>query len=248
MRCIRLLPTALLIALTSLFGCCGHDAMKASPAPVPAAAPTPPATTPGATASSTPAPATPATAMPTPPTEPSGTPSPAATQIATFATGCFWCTEAVLEQLPGVLDVTSGYMGGTVEQPTYQQVCTGETGHAECVQVIFDSGKITYETLLDWFFRSHDPTSLNRQGADEGTQYRSAIFYHSDEQKKAAQAAITKLQPKLTRQIVTELSPAVRFWPAEDYHQDYFKKHPNQGYCRAVIAPKLHKLGLEDAK
>ena len=242
MRSFRLLPTVVLVALTGLFGCCGHDAVKAPTAPV-----MPPA----ATAPSSPVPTAAApTSMPTPPPTSAGTPAPSQqpTQLATFATGCFWCTEAVLEQLPGVLDVTSGYMGGAIEQPTYQQVCTGETGHAECVQVTFDPAKIPFATLLEWFFRSHDPTSLNRQGADEGTQYRSAIFYHSDEQKQAAQAAITGYQPKFAKPIVTELSPAVRFWPAEDYHQDYFRKHPNQGYCRAVIAPKLQKLGLPDAK
>ncbi|MFY9341880.1 MAG: peptide-methionine (S)-S-oxide reductase MsrA [Planctomycetota bacterium] len=180
--------------------------------------------------------------MPTP------TPSaaPATKAVATFANGCFWCTEAVLEQQPGVLDVTSGYMGGHVDNPGYEQVCSGTTGHAECVQVTFDPQRIGYDALLEWFFRSHDPTTLNRQGADEGTQYRSAIFCHDDAQKAAALAAIAKYQPAHRDPIVTEVTPASRFWPAEDYHQDYFKKHPNQGYCRAVIAPKLKKLGLRD--
>ncbi|MBM3974376.1 MAG: peptide-methionine (S)-S-oxide reductase MsrA [Planctomycetes bacterium] len=169
-------------------------------------------------------------------------------QTATFANGCFWCTEAVLEQLPGVLDVVSGYMGGQIDAPTYEQVCGGETGHAECVQVTFDPSKVTFADLLDWFFRSHDPTTLNRQGADVGTQYRSAVFYHSDEQKTATQAAIRQFQPKFSAPIVTEVAPTSRFWPAEPYHQDYFRRNPNQGYCRVVIAPKLKKLGLDDAK
>jgi len=182
------------------------------------------------------------------PPEPTPSPPPAGLQVATFANGCFWCTEAVLEQLPGVLDVVSGYMGGDVTNPTYQQICTGETGHAECVRVTFDPAKVTFGTLLDWFFRSHDPTTLNRQGADVGTQYRSAIFFHDRDQHAQALAAIAKFQPRLAKPIVTEVSAASTFWPAEDYHQDYFRKHPNQGYCRAVIAPKLQKLGLEDAR
>jgi len=165
--------------------------------------------------------------------------------IATFANGCFWCTEAVLEQVDGVLDATSGYMGGAVDKPTYKQVCDGNTGHAECVQVTFDPARISYEALLEWFFRSHDPTTLNRQGADSGTQYRSAIFFHSDAQRDAARAAIVKYQPKFRAPIVTEVTPASRFWPAENYHQDYFRLNPQQGYCRMVIAPKLQKLGLD---
>jgi len=184
--------------------------------------------------------------LPMPPT-PSPAPTPAGTQVATFANGCFWCTEAVLEQLPGVIDVVSGYMGGANDNPTYQQVCSGTTGHAECVQVTFDPSKVTFASLLEWFFRSHDPTTLNRQGADEGTQYRSAIFFHDKAQHEQALAAIAKLQPRWQQPIVTEISAVTKFWPAEDYHQDYFRKHPNQGYCRAVIAPKLTKLGL-DAK
>jgi len=229
--------TALACAGFGLFGCCAHESTAApaaaphAPAPAPATAPTPP-----------PPP------MPTPPSVRDAQPAPAAKAVATFASGCFWCTEAVLEQQDGVLDVVSGYMGGALPNPTYEQVCSGETGHAECVQVTFDPARISYATLLDWFFRSHDPTSLNRQGADVGTQYRSAVFYHSDEQKLAVQAAVKALQPKYGSPIVTEISSAVQFWAAEDYHQDYFRKHPNQGYCRAVIAPKLKKLGLDDAK
>ncbi len=185
---------------------------------------------------------------------PSPSPAPARTttsanpEVATLANGCFWCTEAVLEQVDGVIDVTAGYMGGTIDDPTYQQVCSGRTGHAECVQVTFDPARIDYDTLLDWFFRSHDPTTLNRQGADVGTQYRSAIFVHSDAQQAAAKAAIAKFQPSFASPIVTEVARASRFWPAEEYHQDYFRANPNAGYCRAVIAPKLEKLGLKDAR
>jgi peptide-methionine (S)-S-oxide reductase len=167
------------------------------------------------------------------------------TEIATFAGGCFWCVEAVLEQLDGVLDVTSGYMGGTTPDPTYKQVCTGTTGHAEVVQVRFDPERITYEALLDWFFRSHDPTTLNRQGADVGTQYRSAIFVHSPEQRAAAERAKQAAAAQQRDPIVTEVTDATTFYPAEDYHQDYYRQNKQQGYCRVVIAPKLGKLGLE---
>lgn len=152
----------------------------------------------------------------------------------------------MLERLDGVLDVTSGYMGGHVDNPSYRAVCNGDTGHAECVQVTFDPSRIRYEDLLEWFFRSHDPTTLNRQGADEGTQYRSAIFCHDEAQREAAQKAIAQYQPQFAAKIVTEISPASRFWPAEQYHQDYFRLNSGQGYCRMVIKPKLQKLGLED--
>ena len=186
-----------------------------------------------------------------PPSPPSG-PSPAASQsaapareVAILGNGCFWCTEAVLEKLDGVIDVVSGYSGGTTESPTYDQVCSGNTGHAEVVQVTFDPSRISYSKLLEWFFKSHDPTTLNRQGNDEGTQYRSAIFFHSEAQHAAALAAIKAAQQKHTDPIVTEVTKAGRFWPAETYHQDYFRKNPNNGYCRAVIPPKLKKLGLE---
>ena len=182
----------------------------------------------------------------TPVTNP--TTAPARTEVAIFGNGCFWCTEAVLEQLDGVLDVVSGYAGGTVDNPTYQQVCTGETGHAEVVQVTFDPRVISYATLCDWFFKSHDPTTLNRQGADVGTQYRSVIFFHDDTQKAAALEAIARAQPQWSDPIVTELTPAPQFFPAEAYHQDYFRNNPNQGYCRVMIAPKLGKLGLGGKK
>ena len=181
------------------------------------------------------------------------TPTPSPTretgnELATFGGGCFWCIEAGLERLDGVLDVTSGYAGGSVQNPTYEQVCNGDTGHAEVVQVTFDPRRISFEKLLEWFFKMHDPTTLNRQGPDEGTQYRSAIYFHSDEQKKQALAVIEKAQPGFRDQIVTEVAPLTRFWAAEAYHQDYFRNHPNAGYCRIQIAPKLKKLGLDGEK
>lgn len=201
------------------------------------------ATAPRATPSIAPAPAPPMTPPTTPPV--TSKPAPATQQIATLANGCFWCTEAVLEQLDGVIDVQAGYMGGQNDNPSYHDVCTGLTGHAECVQVTFDPARLSYSDLLDWFFRSHDPTTLNRQGADEGTQYRSAIFVHDSEQQLAAIGAIAKAQADLKASIVTEVTTASRFWPAEPYHQDYYRANPRQGYCRMVIAPKLKKLGLE---
>jgi len=165
-------------------------------------------------------------------------------ETATFGTGCFWCTEAVLESLDGVKKVVSGYSGGQVANPTYKAVCTGETGHAECVEVTFDPKVITYTDLLEAFFRSHDPTSLNRQGNDVGTQYRSVIFYHNDEQKKLAEEAKTELDKSgaYGKPIVTEITKAVKFYVAEDYHQNYFANNPDQGYCAFVIAPKLDKF------
>lgn len=190
------------------------------------------------------------------PGEPGQTPSPtnpvpampAKTETATFGAGCFWCVEAVLEQLPGVVDVTSGYMGGDVANPTYKQVCTGTTGHAEVVQVTYDPSKITYDTLLDWFFKLHDPTTLNRQGADQGTQYRSVIFFHGDAQREAAQQKKRALDAsgKFHSPIVTEITAATTYYPAEEYHQDYYRANKTQNpYCRVVITPKLDKLGLE---
>ncbi len=174
------------------------------------------------------------------------TTSPSEESLATFGAGCFWCVEAVLEQLDGVLDVTSGYMGGEVDRPSYKEVCSGTTGHAEVVQVRYDPARVSYGTLLEWFFQLHDPTTPDRQGADVGTQYRSAIFYHSPEQRQEAEAAIRKLEADhaFAAPIVTEVSAATTFWPAEGYHQDYYRLNKEQGYCRAVIAPKLGKLGL----
>lgn len=166
--------------------------------------------------------------------------------IATLAAGCYWCVEAVYQRLDGVHAVTSGFIGGHVDNPSYEAVTQGTTGHAEAVQIIFDPEKISYEKLLDWFWRLHDPTQLNRQGADIGTQYRSGIFYHSEAQKKAATASRTSAQSSFPKPIVTEITQASKFYPAKISHQDYYringKKNP---YCQAVIAPKLKKLNLD---
>lgn len=163
---------------------------------------------------------------------------------ATFGTGCFWCTEALFETLDGVQSAVSGYEGGHVTNPTYDAVCSGTTGHAECVEVTYDPDKVAYTELLQAFFRSHDPTTLNRQGADVGTQYRSVIFYHTDEQKQLAETVKAELNQSgaYDKPIVTEISPAVTFYPAEAYHQNYFVQNPDQGYCAFVIAPKLDKF------
>jgi peptide-methionine (S)-S-oxide reductase len=164
---------------------------------------------------------------------------------ATFGTGCFWCTEALFEQLKGVLKVTSGYSNGQVENPTYKQVCTGETGHAECVQVNYEPDKISFDELLEVFFQAHDPTTLNRQGADEGTQYRSAIFYHNEEQKEKADFYKAELDKSgaFSKPIVTEIAAAQKFYPAEDYHQEYYENNKNSNpYCSVVIRPKLDKF------
>jgi peptide-methionine (S)-S-oxide reductase len=165
-------------------------------------------------------------------------------EIATLAGGCFWCTEAVFSELEGVQAIRSGYTGGKTENPTYEEVCTDLTGHAEAVQVTFDSKIISYEELLKVFFSTHDPTTLNRQGNDVGTQYRSAIFYHNQEQKQTAERVIKQLTSEKVwdRPIVTELVPFKTFYFAEDYHNEYFKRNPNQGYCRVVIAPKMAKF------
>ena len=167
-----------------------------------------------------------------------------ATEQATLGGGCFWCLDAAYRRLNGVLSVVSGYAGGQVPDPDYRQVCTGATGHAEVVQLTYDPVVIDYGTLLQVFFSLHDPTTLNRQGADAGTQYRSAIFYHSDAQREEAERLIARLtQEKVwPNPIVTELAPLPDFYPAEDYHQDYFHRNPNQGYCQVVIAPKLAKF------
>ncbi|MCF2491661.1 peptide-methionine (S)-S-oxide reductase MsrA [Dyadobacter sp. CY347] len=166
------------------------------------------------------------------------------TEIATFGTGCFWCTEAVLESLDGVKKVVSGYAGGRMANPSYEEVCTGTTGHAECVEVVYDPKVITYAQLLEAFFRSHDPTSLNKQGNDVGTQYRSVIFYHNEDQRKLAEQAKAELDKSgaYTKPIVTEITKAPKFYLAEDYHQNYFANNPDQGYCAFVIAPKLDKF------
>lgn len=164
------------------------------------------------------------------------------TEKATLGGGCFWCIEAVFERFEGVKSAVSGYAGGTVPDPTYKQVCSGETGHAEVVQVEFDPKKISYAQILEIFWAAHDPTSLNRQGADVGTQYRSVIMYHNEEQKKTAEESIKAAQAHYKQPIVTQVVPLKHFYPAEDYHQDYFAHHPNQPYCAVVIGPKLRSL------
>jgi peptide-methionine (S)-S-oxide reductase len=165
-------------------------------------------------------------------------------EVATLAGGCFWCLEAVFDELGGVTDVVSGYAGGTVPNPSYKHVCTGETGHAEVVQVTFDPDTISYRDILNVFFTIHDPTTLNRQGADVGTQYRSAIFYHTPEQHTTAAQVIAEVTASgiWDAPIVTQVEPVPTFYPAEDYHQEYFRRNPNQGYCRMVIAPKVAKF------
>ncbi len=171
---------------------------------------------------------------------------PAGAEVATVAGGCFWCIEAAYRQLPGVYSATSGYMGGTLKDPTYEQVCDGDSGHAEAVQIVFDPKKISYERVLAWFWDLHDPTTLNRQGNDAGTQYRSAIFYHSDEQKKVAEASKAASKANFKDPIVTEITKATEFYPAEKYHQDYYNLNKSKNpYCRFVIEPKLKKLKLE---
>ena len=166
------------------------------------------------------------------------------TDTATFGEGCFWCTEAIFERLKGVISVTSGYAGGAVPNPTYEQVCTGTTGHAEVSQIVYDPDVISYDELLKVFFKTHDPTSLNRQGADVGTQYRSVIFYSNEEQQKKAEYYKDELNKSgaFDKPIVTEITPLKNFYKAEDYHQDYFAKNPNQGYCNFVIVPKIEKF------
>lgn len=166
------------------------------------------------------------------------------TEVATLAGGCFWCLEAVYDQLKGVISVESGYAGGHVDNPTYQQVCGGRTGHAEVVRITFDPDVVSFRQLLEVFFTIHDPTTLNRQGADVGPQYRSAIFYHSPEQKATAEEVIRQLEAQelWPDPIVTELSPASNYYEAEVYHQEYFARNPYQGYCQVVIAPKVAKF------
>lgn len=166
------------------------------------------------------------------------------TETATLAGGCFWCTEAVFKRLRGVISVTPGYIGGEVAQPTYEQVCSGTTGHAEAIQIRFDPTVIPYKTLLDVFWEIHDPTTLDRQGNDVGSQYRSAIFYHNEEQKVAAEAAIATLEDsgRFEDPVVTEVTAAGEFYPAETYHRDYYDSNRSNGYCRVVIDPKIKKL------
>jgi len=164
-------------------------------------------------------------------------------QVATLGGGCFWCIEAVFNELKGIEKIVSGYTGGAAPgKPTYREVCSGITGHAEVVQITFDSSIISYENLLVVFMTSHDPTTLNRQGGDSGTQYRSVIYYHNNSQKKLAETVSKQVAPYYEDLIVTEISPAETFYEAEDYHQDYYRNNSSQGYCSAVITPKLAKL------
>ena len=174
--------------------------------------------------------------------------APAQTETATFAGGCFWCFEEIFRQQLGVLKVTSGYTGGQVPNPSYREVCSGDTGHAEAVQIEFDPQKTSYEKLLAVFWDAHDPTQLNQQGADVGTQYRSAIFTHSEAQAAAARAShdAANQSGHFTTPIVTEIVPAGPFYPAEDYHQEYYRLNKRAPYCQAVIRPKLRKLELEE--
>jgi len=166
-------------------------------------------------------------------------------ETAIIGGGCFWCTEAVFERIKGVKEVISGYAGGKVLNPTYRQICTGTTGHAEVIKIIFDPKDISFKEILELFGDAHDPTTLNRQGADEGTQYRSTIMFLNDSQQKSAMEWKSKLSEKLVDPVVTEIVKAPVFYDAEEYHQDYYRKNPNQGYCNFVIRPKLKKLNLE---
>jgi peptide-methionine (S)-S-oxide reductase len=166
------------------------------------------------------------------------------TDTATFGTGCFWCTEAIFQEVEGVIKVTSGYSGGFNENPTYKEVCTGTTGHAECLNVVYDPAKVTFDELLEIFWKVHDPTTLNRQGNDIGTQYRSVVFYHNDEQKTKTEKYKGELDKSgaWDKPLVTTLEPFVKFYPAEDYHQNYYNNNTGQGYCQFVIRPKLEKF------
>ncbi|MEM1441435.1 MAG: peptide-methionine (S)-S-oxide reductase MsrA [Verrucomicrobiota bacterium] len=169
-------------------------------------------------------------------------------ETMTVGGGCFWCTEAVMQRMEGVVEVVSGYMGGHVANPTYEQICTAQTGHAEVIQIKFDPEIITYSELLDVFWQAHDPTTLNRQGNDRGPQYRSVIFTHSDEQQALAEKSKTELDASgsYSSPAVTEILEAETFWPAENYHQDYYQRNKNLNpYCQVVISPKMRKLGLE---
>ena len=165
-------------------------------------------------------------------------------ETATLGTGCFWCTEAVFQQLEGVEKVTSGYSGGQIENPTYQKVCTGNTGHAECLNIEYDTAKISFEDLLEVFWKTHDPTTLNRQGNDIGTQYRSVVFYHNPQQKAITENQITALDKTgaWSKPIVTKLEPFIKFFPAEDYHNNYFSLNGGNPYCQVVVRPKVEKF------
>lgn len=182
--------------------------------------------------------------MENPVTDPVDDSVPTGQEVATFGAGCFWCVEAVFQRLAGVIEVESGYEGGETDNPTYRQICTGQTGHAEVARITFDPAQISFTQLLEVFFKTHDPTTLNQQGADRGTQYRSVIFFHSDAQRDAAEAAKTALDESgaFGAPIVTEIVPTEVFFKAEGYHQNYFNENPTQGYCRAVVGPKVEKF------
>ena len=169
-------------------------------------------------------------------------PEPMKTETATLGGGCFWCVEAVYERLPGIISVVSGYAGGQTENPTYEEIGTGKTGHAEVVQIKYDPAKISYEKIIDLFWEAHDPTTLNRQGADTGPQYRSIILTENDDQMRIANESKTRAQTKSKSPIVTEIVPLTKFYPAEDYHQDFYRENPMHPYNQAVIRPKLKKL------
>ncbi|MDZ4724745.1 MAG: peptide-methionine (S)-S-oxide reductase MsrA [Leptospira sp.] len=166
-------------------------------------------------------------------------------EIATLGGGCFWCVEAVFIRIPGIISLTSGYAGGKTKNPTYKEICTGTTGHAEVIQIKFNNTMISYSQVLDIFWHAHDPTTLNRQGNDVGTQYRSVIFYHDEKQKLIAENSKLESAYLFPKPIVTEISPLPEFYPAEDYHQNYFENNPTNPYCNYVILPKLEKLGLK---
>ena len=170
--------------------------------------------------------------------------TPKKIEQVTFGAGCFWCVEAIFERLDGVIDVQAGYTGGNIKNPTYEDICTGNTGHAEVIQIHYNPLVISYEKLLNIFWKSHDPTTLNQQGADIGTQYRSVIFHHSEEQRKISQESMQKVEKSGTyiNPIVTEITPMGIFYPAEDYHQNYYRVNPNAPYCQVVIKPKLEKF------
>lgn len=234
MRRLHQLLTTFALTLAALLPACrGADSQGG-------AAPTPPPEQRHAEAPPVSLHTTPETAMPDPVS--AADPKAPTAAVATFGAGCYWCTEAVLERLPGVLDVRSGFMGGRVADPTYDQVCSGTTGHVEVVQVHYDPKTITYAQLLDWFWQLHDPTSMDRQGGDEGEQYRSVIFFHDEAQRQAAEQAKREAQAQFAKPIVTEIRAASAFYEAKQQHQDYYRNNQQQGYCRAVIAPKLQKL------
>ncbi len=171
--------------------------------------------------------------------------APVKTESIVLGGGCFWCVQAAYQLLPGVVSTTCGYAGGHTDNPTYEEVCTGETGHAEVVKVDFDPNVVSLDRVLAYFWKLHDPTSLNRQGPDVGTQYRSTILYSSEAQKEVVEKSLAEAQAGYSRKIVTVVAPLTKFWRAEDYHQDYFEKHPDRDYCAYVIGPKIQKLQKE---